>query len=76
MISGAVMGISKELLLGAVLLIPLVAFSTNNSKYISHSNLFSLEANIAQQVVHVTSGKMQQKFNKRITNFIESKTLK
>jgi membrane protein required for colicin V production len=66
--SGAVMGFSKGLLLSSVLIIPLVGFSTNNSKYFNNSSLFSLEANVAQQVIHMTPREIRHRFNKKITN--------
>lgn len=74
-ISGAAVGIIKGLLLISVLLIPMIAFSPNDSKFFKSSTLFSIETSIAKQMIHVTTGELQKKFEIKIMNYKKPRTL-
>jgi len=71
-ITGAGIGTIKGLLFISVLLIPLVTFSPKGSKYIKNSTMFSLEAPIAEQMIAVTSKKIQKTFTINIGDYEKS----
>lgn len=66
-LTGGVAGSLRGVLLVSVLLIPLITFLPDSSKFVKASKLFSMESSITEQMTHLTPKGLQNKFN---ANFI------
>ena len=68
-LAGAVVGTLKAILFISALLIPLVAFSPKDSRYIENSSMFSLESTLSKEMASVISEEMQKKFSNNISGY-------
>lgn len=68
-LAGAVVGTLKAILFISALLVPLVAFSPKDSRYIENSSMFSFESTLSKEMASVIPEEMHKKFSNNISGY-------